>query len=145
MSYRRGPSGRVRAGRSSWACCSRTSCSTLRCRPACSRRPSASPRSCAPRRSFIGYVSEPGDDGPGFYQRWVVPLEVIAKPGARLRYLAARALLPSADDREFLRLPLVLYPMYYLLRPVRVALKEGPAALRRLVRSAPPPADHSSR
>jgi hypothetical protein len=93
-------------------------------------------------RSFIGYVSEPDDNGPGFYQRWVVPLEVIAKPGARLRYLAARALLPSADDRQFLRLPLVLYPLYYLLRPVRVALKEGPAALRRLARSAPPPADH---
>jgi Uncharacterised nucleotidyltransferase len=96
-------------------------------------------------QSFIGYVSDPGDDGPGFYQRWVVPLGVIAEPGARLRYLAARALLPSADDREFLRLPLALYPLYYLLRPVRVALKEGPAALRRLVRSAPHPADHSSR
>jgi hypothetical protein len=96
-------------------------------------------------RSFIGYVSDPSDDGPGFYQRWVVPLGVIAGPGARLRYLAARALLPSADDHEFLRLPLALYPLYYLLRPVRVALKEGPAAVRRLVRSAPHPADHSSR
>jgi Uncharacterised nucleotidyltransferase len=95
--------------------------------------------------SFIGYVSDPSDDGPGFYQRWSVPLRVIAEPGARLRYLAARALLPSADDREFLRLPPVLHPLYYLLRPVRVALKEGPAALRRLVRSAPWPADHSSR
>jgi Uncharacterised nucleotidyltransferase len=95
-------------------------------------------------RSFIGYVSDPSDDGPGFYQRWVVPLGVIAGPGARLRYLAARALLPSADDHEFLRLPLALYPLYYLLRPVRVALKEGPAAVRRLVRSAPHPADHSS-
>ena len=95
-------------------------------------------------RSFIGYVSNPSDDGPGFYQRWVVPLSVIAGPGARLRYLAARALLPSADDHEFLRLPLALYPLYYLLRPVRVALKEGPAAVRRLVRSAPHPADHSS-
>ena len=96
-------------------------------------------------RSFIGYVSDPRDDGPGFYQRWSVPLRVIAKPGARLRYLGARALLPSADDREFLRLPPLLHPLYYLLRPVRVALKEGPAALRRLVRSAPWPAGHSSR
>jgi len=96
-------------------------------------------------QSFIGYVRDPSDDGPGFYQRWVVPLGVIARPGARLRYLAARALLPSADDHEFLRLPLALYPLYYLLRPVRVALKEGPAALRRLLRSAPHPADHSSR
>jgi hypothetical protein len=61
-------------------------------------------------QSFIGYVRDPSDDGPGFYQRWVVPLGVIATPGARLRYLAARALLPSADDHEFLRLPLALYP-----------------------------------
>jgi hypothetical protein len=95
-------------------------------------------------RSFIGYVSDPGDDGPGFYQRWLVPLGVIAEPWARLRYFAARALLPSADDREFLRLPPILYPLYYLLRPVRVALKEGPAAVRKLVRWAPSPADHSS-
>lgn len=94
-------------------------------------------------RSFIAYVSDPGDDGPGFYQRWMVPLGMIAGPGARLRYLAARALLPSADDHEFLRLPLALYPLYYLLRPVRVALKEGPAVVRRLTRSAPHPADHS--
>jgi len=96
-------------------------------------------------RSFIGYVRDPSDDGPGFYQRWAVPLGVIATPWERLRYLAARALLPSADDHEFLRLPLALYPLYYLLRPVRVALKEGPAAVRRLVRPAPRPADHSSR
>ncbi len=96
-------------------------------------------------QSFIGYVRDPSDDGPGFYQRWVVPLGVIARPWARLRYLAARALLPSADDQQFLQLPLALYPLYYLLRPVRVAIKEGPAAVRRLVRSAPHPADHSSR
>jgi len=88
---------------------------------------------------FIAYVNDPGDDGPGLYQRWSVPLRVIAAPGARLRYLAARALLPSAADREFLRLPLALHPLYYLLRPFRVALKEGPIALRRLVRSTPRP------
>jgi Uncharacterised nucleotidyltransferase len=96
-------------------------------------------------RDFIGYVSDPGDDGPGLYQRWSVPLRVIAKPGARLRYLAARALLPNADDREFLRLPLALHPLYYLLRPLRVVLKECPAAWRKLVGAAPSPADHSSR
>ena len=95
-------------------------------------------------RTFIGYARDPGDAGPGFYQRWSVPLRVIAEPWARLRYVAARALSPSAADREFLRLPLTLYPLYYLLRPVRVALKEGPAALRKLVRSTPRPADHSS-
>jgi Uncharacterised nucleotidyltransferase len=96
-------------------------------------------------RAFIGYVSDPSDEGPGFYQRWSVPLRMIAKPGARLRYLAARALLPSADDREFIRLPPLLHPLYYLLRPLRVFLKECPAAWRKLVRATPWPADHSSR
>ncbi|MGZ3621132.1 MAG: nucleotidyltransferase domain-containing protein, partial [Candidatus Binataceae bacterium] len=95
-------------------------------------------------RAFIGYVRNPGDAGPGFYQRWAVPLGVIAEPAARLRYVAARALLPSADDREFVRLPLMLYPLYYLLRPVRVALKEGPAVWRRLMRSPPSQAGRSS-
>jgi hypothetical protein len=95
-------------------------------------------------RTFVGYARDPGDAGPGFYQRWSVPLRVIAKPAARLRYAAARTLLPSAADREFVRVPLALYPLYYLLRPVRVALKEGPAGVRRLVSSALRPADHSS-
>jgi Uncharacterised nucleotidyltransferase len=96
-------------------------------------------------RTFIDYARDPSDSGPGFHQRWSIPLSVIAKPGARLRYVAARTMLPSADDREFLRLPVALYALYYLLRPVRVALREGPAAVRRLVRSTPRPADHSSR
>jgi Uncharacterised nucleotidyltransferase len=82
-------------------------------------------------RSFISYVTNPIGDGPGFYQRWSVPMRVIVGPGARLRYLATRALLPNADDRALLRLPLALQPLHYLLRPVRVALKEGPAAFRR--------------
>jgi hypothetical protein len=96
-------------------------------------------------RSFIAYVSNPGEGGPSFYQRWAVPLGVIAEPRARLRYAAARALQPSADDRRLVRLPLVLHPLYYLLRPVRVVLKESSAALRRLMRAAPSPADDSSR
>jgi hypothetical protein len=86
---------------------------------------------------FIAYVRNPSGNGPGPYQRWSIPLRVITKPGARMRYVAARALLPSADDREFLRLPEALDPLYYLIRPLRVALKEGPSALRRWVRLDP--------
>jgi putative nucleotidyltransferase-like protein len=67
------------------------------------------PAAALAARSVIGYVTNPTDSGPGFYQRWSVPLRVIAEPGARLRYIAARALLPSADDREFIRLPVMLY------------------------------------
>jgi hypothetical protein len=83
-------------------------------------------------RSFINYVNDPGNDGPGFYQRWSVPLRIIEEPRARLRYLLARALTPSADDRELLRLPAPLYFLYYLVRPVRVAVAELSTALRAL-------------
>ena len=87
-------------------------------------------------RSFIAYVNDPGDGGPGLFQRWLVPLAVIESPAARVRYFAARALLPSADDRRLLRLPAALRPLYFLLRPLRVMLKEGPAMMRRRAASA---------
>jgi hypothetical protein len=91
---------------------------------------------------FIDYVRNPGEGGPGLYQRWVVPISVIEAPFAKLKYVAARALLPSADDREFLRLPATLGPLYFLLRPLRVALKEGTAAWRRIARPPAGLADH---
>jgi hypothetical protein len=93
-------------------------------------------------RVFIDYVKNPGEGGPGFYQRWIVPLSVVEGPLAKLRYAAARALLPSPDDREFLRLPATLSPFYFLLRPLRVALKEGSAVWRRGAHPAARPADH---
>lgn len=96
-------------------------------------------------RTFHRYVASPGDGGPALWQRWSIPARMIAAPGARIRYLAARALLPSADDRGVLRLPRVLRPLYYLLRPARIALTQGAAAVRRLTRPNPSPADHWSR
>ncbi len=87
-------------------------------------------------RSFIRYVNDPGAGGPGLFQRWLVPLAVIDSPAARLRYFAARALLPSADDRRLVRLPAALRSFYFLLRPLRVMVKEGPAALRRRAAAA---------
>lgn len=90
---------------------------------------------------FINYVRNPGEDGPGLYQRWMVPLSVIEDPLAKLKYLAARSLLPSADDREFLRLPAMLSPLYFLLRPLRVALKEASGIWRRGAHPAVGPAN----
>jgi hypothetical protein len=96
-------------------------------------------------RTFINYAADPAASRPGLYQRWSIPLRMIERPGARMRYLAARAFLPSADDRGLVRLPPALRPLYYVLRPLRIALKEGGAALRRLRPSATPPADHPVR
>lgn len=95
-------------------------------------------------RTFIRYVNGSNCEGPRLYQRWSIPLRMIAGPRARIRYLAARALLPSADDRGFVRLPPALRPLYFVLRPLRIALKESGAALRKLTRPGASPADHAS-
>lgn len=92
-------------------------------------------------RTFIRYAADTAAAGPGLYQRWSIPARMIERPGARMRYLASRAFFPSADDRGFVHLPLALVPLYYLVRPLRIALKEGRAAIRGLQSSGAPSAD----
>lgn len=86
-------------------------------------------------RTFIAHAADPDARGPRLYQRWSIPLRMIEQPRARIRYLAARALTPGADDRELARLPRALAPLYYLLRPLRIALKGSSAAMRGLWRA----------
>lgn len=74
-------------------------------------------------RTFIRYAAESGCAGPKLYQRWSIPARMIEQRGARIRYLASRAFLPSADDQGFVRLPPALASLYYVLRPLRIALK----------------------
>src|SRR2546425_2886620 len=50
----------------------------------------------------------------------------------RLRYCARVALTPTPGDWAWLRLPDALYPLYYVARPIRLAVKYG----ARLIRSA---------
>ncbi|MGH7950078.1 MAG: nucleotidyltransferase domain-containing protein, partial [Candidatus Binataceae bacterium] len=59
------------------------------------------------------------------YQEWIVPLRAIETVGGRLRYCALRGLTPTAEDREFISLPDALTPLYYLLRPIRLAAQQG--------------------
>lgn len=91
-------------------------------------------------RTFIAYAADPAACGPGLYQRWSIPLRMIERPGARARYLAARMLLPGADDRSLVRLPRALAPLYYVLRPLRIVLKGANVAARRLRPSGASPA-----
>jgi Uncharacterised nucleotidyltransferase len=92
-------------------------------------------------RTFIRYAADATSAGPKLYQRWSIPARMIERPGARMRYLASRAFFPSADDRGFVHLPLALAPLYYIVRPLRIALKEGRAAIRGLQPSGAPSAD----
>jgi Uncharacterised nucleotidyltransferase len=78
------------------------------------------------------------------YSEWLVPLIAIEGAGPRARYATARALRPTIDDVDFAPLPAALYPLYYAIRPLRLAWQQGrrlfvdvPHPLKRL-RSSPP-------
>ncbi len=47
------------------------------------------------------------------------------------------SLSPNMTDRSSVPLPKLLNPLYYLVRPVRIAVTYGPSALRYLIRGAP--------
>jgi Uncharacterised nucleotidyltransferase len=72
---------------------------------------------------------------PRLYSQWVVPLRTIPGLAGRVRYVASRALTPNADDFDFLPLPPMLYPLYYAMRPFRLAWQQG----RRLFVDVPHP------
>ena len=67
----------------------------------------------------------------GLFNEWVVPLAAIEGAGRRVRYCAHRGLRPTIDDWEFLRLPPPLYPLYWAIRPIRLAIHHGPRLLMR--------------
>jgi Uncharacterised nucleotidyltransferase len=66
----------------------------------------------------------------------VVPLRSIERRGDRLRFLSGRVLLPSADDSGFLRLPRLLLPLHYFVRPLHLVCRYGLRLIRRLAASA---------
>ncbi len=66
---------------------------------------------------------------------WVVPTRAIGGRRARIRYVAGRAFTPDTDDFGFIALPPLLHPLYYAMRPFRLALQQG----RRLFVDVPQP------
>jgi putative nucleotidyltransferase-like protein len=66
-------------------------------------------------------------------QEWMVPIRAIESIRARVRYVAGRALSPTVDDWELVRLPRPFFPLYYLLHPVRLAVAQGPRFVRDLI------------
>ena len=66
-------------------------------------------------------------------QEWMVPIRAIESTGARVRYVAGRALSPTVDNWELVRLPRAFFPLYYLLHPVRIAVAQGPRLVRDLI------------
>ena len=74
------------------------------------------------------------------FHEWYVPLAALESARQRIRYLADRALTPTIEDWELVRLPRALFPLYYAIRPLRLAVTQGPRLVRPLFGSSLPSA-----
>jgi hypothetical protein len=50
----------------------------------------------------------------------------LRNPGERVRFFFGRSFVPAFEDWQYVSLPDPLYPLYYLIRPFRLALQCGP-------------------
>jgi Uncharacterised nucleotidyltransferase len=71
--------------------------------------------------------------GPGNtpFDPWVVPLRSIEGTRARANYIVQRTLAPTMGDYELVSLPKTLFPLYWVIRPFRMAAQYGPRLLRK--------------
>lgn len=68
-----------------------------------------------------------------FFHEWVAPLRSIESVGLRARYLGRRAFSPTIEDWNLIRLPKALSPLYFLIRPIRLSVMQGPRLVRALI------------
>jgi len=61
---------------------------------------------------------------------WMVPLRSIEGPRARIHYIVRRMLAPTMGDYELIPLPRSLFPLYWAIRPFRMAVQYGPRLIR---------------
>ena len=64
------------------------------------------------------------------FDPWAVPLRSIEGARARMRYIIRRVLAPTMGDYELIPLPAPLFPLYWVIRPFRMAAQYGPRLLR---------------
>ena len=71
--------------------------------------------------------------GPGDtpFDPWAVPIRSIEGTRAQIYYVVQRMLAPTMGDYELLPLPRPLFPLYWLIRPFRMAAQYGPRLLRK--------------
>jgi hypothetical protein len=62
---------------------------------------------------------------------WMVPLGSIEGSRARINYIVRRMLAPTMGDYELIPLPRRLFPLYWAIRPFRMAVQYGPRLIRR--------------
>jgi hypothetical protein len=61
---------------------------------------------------------------------WMVPMRSIEGPRARIYYFVRRMLAPTMGDYELIPLPRSLFPLYWAIRPFRMAVQYGPRLIR---------------
>lgn len=71
-----------------------------------------------------------GGDRSELFHEWYVPIAALESARQKIRYLADRALTPTIEDWELVRLPRPLFPLYYAIRPLRLAVAQGPRLIR---------------
>lgn len=69
---------------------------------------------------------------PGILANSLFHLRARERLGDRVRYCLGFAMTPTAGDLALLPLPAALFPLYYLLRPIRLAGKYGLKLMRQI-------------
>lgn len=69
----------------------------------------------------------PNLDGPSvpLFNDWFLPIAALRGFSERAKYLLDRSLHPTVHDWNLIPLPSVLYPLYFLVRPIRLCLEQG--------------------
>jgi hypothetical protein len=81
------------------------------------------------RRVAIQLFSGAGQ-GRSQFDPWAVPIRSIESTRSRMRYIVRRMLAPTMGDYELVQLPASLFPLYWLIRPFRMAVQYGPRLIR---------------
>ena len=68
--------------------------------------------------------------GRSQFDPWAVPIRSIESMRARMRYTVRRMLAPTMGDYELVQLPTSLFPLYWVIRPFRMAVQYGPRLFR---------------
>ncbi|MGH7906173.1 MAG: nucleotidyltransferase domain-containing protein [Candidatus Binataceae bacterium] len=88
------------------------------------------------RRVLRNLFTSSGDSDARGVAGWSIPLRSIESVSGRVNYLLDRALAPTIEDWEFMAMPPPLFPLYYALRPARLALQNAARLIGRGARAA---------
>jgi hypothetical protein len=77
-----------------------------------------------------GGIFSKGGEGRTAFDPWAIPIRSIEGSRARIHYIAHRLMAPTMGDYELIPLPRTMFPLYWLIRPFRMAIQYGPRLVR---------------